>query len=149
MSRKETIKIRQSKLKEAFLDQLKHTPTIEQSCQKVGLGRATVYRWMKKGKKFAVEVDGALTEGRKFMSDIAETQLFSLIGDKKIEAIRLYLSTHNPRYNNKLELSGSVSTKDEPLTSEQKALIREALKLSSINYYEKIKEIQNTKKETK
>jgi len=69
------------------------------------------------------------------MSDIAENQLFSLIGDKKIEAIRLYLSTHNSRYGNKLELSGKVSTKDEPLTAEQKALIRQALKLSSLRNY--------------
>ena len=73
------------------------------------------------------------------MSDIAENQLFSLIGDKKIEAIRLYLSTHNSRYSNKLELSGGVSTKIEPLTKEQKKLIREALKLSSLKNYEKEK----------
>jgi len=72
-----------------------------------------------------------------FMSDIAENQLFSLIGDKKIEAIRLYLSTHNSRYGNKLELSGAVATKDEPLTKEQKKLIREALKMSSLRNYGK------------
>lgn len=137
MSRKDTIKIRQNKLKEAFLDQLKRTPTIETACQKVGVSRATVYRWIKERKTFEKKVDEALNEGRTFMSDIAENQLFSLIGDKKIEAIRLYLSTHNPRYGNKLELSGTVSSRDEPLTKEQKKLIREALKLSSIRNYEK------------
>lgn len=78
------------------------------------------------------------------MSDIAENQLFSLIGEKEMPAIRLYLSTHNPRYSNKLEVSGSVS-KDEPLTKEQKKLIREALKLSSLRDYvkEKRKEKQS------
>ncbi|MFA5696788.1 MAG: phBC6A51 family helix-turn-helix protein, partial [Bacilli bacterium] len=98
MSRKDTIKIRQNKLKEAFLEQLKRTPTIETACQKVGISRATVYRWIRDSKKFEKQVDDSLTEGRSFMSDIAENQLFSLIGEKKIEAIRLYLSTHNPRY---------------------------------------------------
>ncbi len=136
MSRKHTIKDRQNKLKEAFLEQLKRTPTIETSCQKVGVARATVYRWISANKHFEKKVDEALTEGRTFMSDIAENQLFSLIGDKKIEAIRLFLSTHNARYSNKLELSGSVS-KDEPLTKEQKQLIREALKLSSLRNHEK------------
>lgn len=140
MSRRDTIKARQNKLKEAFLEQLKRTPTIETSCQKVGIARATVYRWIKASKKFENKVDEALVEGRTFMSDIAENQLFSLIGDKKIEAIRLYLSTHNARYSNKLELSGSVSSKDEPLTKEQKKLIREALKLSSLRNYGKKKE---------
>ena len=132
MSRKDTIKLRQKKLKEAFLEQLKRTPTIETSCQKVSTSRASVYRWIKASKRFENQIDEALVEGRTFMSDIAENQLFSLIGDKKIEAIRLYLSTHNARYSNKLELSGAVSTKDEPLTTEQKKLIREALKLSSL-----------------
>lgn len=137
MSRRDTIKDRQNKLKEAFLEQLKRTPTIETSCQKVGIARATVYRWIKACGKFEKKVDEALVEGRTFMSDVAENQLFSLIGDKKIEAIRLYLSTHNARYGNKLELSGSVSNKDEPLTKEQKKLIREALKLSSLRNYGK------------
>jgi len=140
MSRRDTIKARQGKLKEAFLEQLKRTPTIETSCQKVGIARATVYRWIKASGKFEKKVDQALVEGRTFMSDIAENQLFSLIGDKKIEAIRLYLSTHNSRYSNKLELSGSVSSKDEPLTKEQKKLIREALKLSSLRNHGKKKE---------
>lgn len=137
MSRRDTVKARQNKLKEAFLEQLKRTPTIETSCQKVGIARATVYRWIKASGKFEKKVDEALVEGRTFMSDVAENQLFSLIGEKKIEAIRLYLSTHNSRYGNKLELSGSVSNKDEPLTKEQKKLIREALKLSSLRNYGK------------
>lgn len=139
MSRRDTITARQNKLKEAFLEQLKRTPTIETACQKVGVARATVYRWVKTNKRFEKQIDGALTEGRTFMSDIAENQLFSLIGDKKIEAIRLYLSTHNPRYSNKIELSGAISHKDEALTKEQKKLIREALKLSSLRHHEKEK----------
>lgn len=137
MSRKDTIKARQSSLKQAFLEQLKRTPTIETACQKVNIARSTVYRWVRESKKFEKQVDDSLAEGRTFMSDIAESQLFSLIGDKKIEAIRLYLSTHNARYGNKLELSGAVSHKDEALTKEQKKLIREALKLSSLRHHEK------------
>ena len=138
MSRKDSVKIRQNKFKQALLEQLKRTPTIETSCQKVGISRATVYRWMKTSKKFEKQIDEALTEGRTFMSDVAENQLFSLIGEKKYEAIRLYLSTHNARYSNKLEVSGSVTT-DQPLTKEQKKLIRQALKLSSLRNYGKHK----------
>lgn len=142
MSRQKTIIARQNRLKGAFLEQLKRTPTIETSCQKVGVARATIYRWIRASKKFEGLVNEALVEGRTFMSDIAENQLFSLIGDKKIEAIRLYLSTHNPRYSNKLELSGNVTSQDEPLTKEQKKLIRQALNLSSLRNYD-----QKNKKE--
>ena len=70
MSRKDTVKARQNKLKEAFLEQLKRTPTIETSCQKVSIARATVYRWIKASKKFEKKVDEALVEGRTFMSDM-------------------------------------------------------------------------------
>lgn len=138
MSKDKTIELRQKKLKEALLEQLKRTPTIETACQKVGVGRATVYRWRDQSKGFREQMESALNEGRTFMSDIAENQLFALIGEKKYEAIRLYLSTHNPRYSNKLEVTGSVNT-DNPLTKEQKKLIREALKLSSVRHYGKKK----------
>lgn len=140
MSRRKTIVARQNKLKEAFLEQLKRTPTIETACQKVGIARATVYRWINGNKHFKKKVEDGLTEGRTFMSDVAENQLFSLIGEKEFKAIKLYLSTHNPRYGNKLELSGSIATKDEPLTKEQKRLIREALRLSTLRNYGKKKE---------
>jgi hypothetical protein len=137
MSRKDSIQARQGKIKDALLEQLKRTPTLETACQKVGVARATVYRWIAASKKFAKDIDEAQREGRLFMSDIAENQLFSLIGEKKIEAIRLYLTTHNPRYGNKLELSGSLTAKDEQLSRSQKKLIREALRLSSLNIHGK------------
>lgn len=137
MSRKDSIQARQSKIKQALLDQLKRTPTLETACQKVNIARATVYRWIAASKAFEKDIDAAQQEGRLFMSDIAENQLFSLIGEKKIEAIRLYLTTHNPRYGNKLELSGSLTTKEEKLTPSQKKRIRKALRLSSLNVHGK------------
>jgi len=139
MSRQQTIKLRQSQIKQAFIEQLKHTPTIEQACQKSGTSRSSVCRWRRKSNRFDLEVEEALREGRAFISDIAETQLFSLIGEKKIEAIRLFLAHNNPRYSNKLELSGTVSPKNEPLTAELQSMIRQALLRSSLNQNEILK----------
>lgn len=133
MSKKEAIKIRQGKIKEAFLEHLKKAPTIESACQKAAVSRATVYRWMKQSKKFAKEIEENLAEGRLFISDIAEAQILSLIGEKKIEAIKYWLTHNSVRYGNKIELSGSLSTKDEPLTREQKELVRKALELANLN----------------
>ena len=132
MSRTETIAQRQGKLKQLLLEQLKRTPTIEQAAQKVGTTRMTVYRWRKASKRFDEAIEAALNEGREFVSDIAETQMFNLIGQGKQEMIKYFLSHNNPRYAAKLELSGEVSTKDNPLTAEQKALIRQAIKLSPL-----------------
>ena len=132
MSRTETITKRQTKLKQALLEQMKRTPTLEQACQKVGVSRMTVNRWRTKSKRFDGEVEAALREGREFVSDVAETQMFNLIGQGKQEMIKYFLSHNNARYANKLELSGTIATKDEPLTVEQKKLIREAMKLSPL-----------------
>lgn len=135
MSRKDSIKARQNALKTAFIEQLKRTPVIEQACQKVGLSRATVYRWIKEKKSFEKEMDAALAEGRTFMCDIAETQLFSLIGSQEFKAIAMYLKTHSPRYGEKIEVKGLAV--EESLTPEEKRQIRAALKLSSIRNYVK------------
>ncbi len=130
MSRATTIKIKQRKLKKAFLEQLKRTPTIELACEKSGVARTNIYRWVRNSKTFAKEVDLALTEGRIFISDIAESQIFSLIKDKKFDAIRFWLQSNNPRYGNKLEIKGHLTNASEPLTAEQAKLLREALKLA-------------------
>jgi hypothetical protein len=135
MSRKDSIKARQNVLKKAFIEQLKRTPVIEQACQKVNLSRATVYRWIKEKKSFEKEIDLALVEGRTFMCDIAETQLFSLIGDKEFKAISMYLRTHSPRYNDTIEVKGL--TAEPVLTKEEQKQIRAALKLSSIGNHAK------------
>ncbi len=139
MSREKTIKIRQAKLKKAVLEQLMRTPIIEIAAEKAGISRMTLHRWTKASKQFAKQVEEALFQGRLLICDIAESQLFSLMKDKKIEAIKYVLKHNNPRYADRLELSGTVSTKDEPLTAEQKALIRQALKLSSLRNYGKRK----------
>ncbi len=139
MTKKNKISIRQDKLKKIFIEQLKRTPTIETSCQKVAVSRSTVYRWMDSNKKFKKDVDEALAKGRDFMLDVAENQLFSLIGEKKFEAIRLFLSTHNMRYSNKVELTGQVNIKDEPLTPEQEELVKKALKLAGLLENKQIK----------
>lgn len=131
MTREETIAGRRNKLMTAFLEQLKRTPVIEQACQKCGVSCSTVCRWRRENKRFDRGVETALNEGRLFMSDIAETQLFSLIGEKEFKAIKFYLETHNKRYAGKLELSGTIENKNEPLTKEQQKLIRKALELSS------------------
>lgn len=126
---------RQAREKQAVLEQLKQTPNIEVTCQKVGIARATFYRWVKSHKKFAHDVEEALQHGREFVTDVAESNLISLISEKKFEAIRLWLTNHSPRFANKLELSGSVNHAEVPLTKEQKAIVRQALKLSSLNPY--------------
>jgi len=127
------IEKRQQEQKSLILNQFKKTPIVQISCEKIGISRATYYRWRKEDKDFFKEADQALSEGRSLMNDMAESQLLSAIRDKNLTAIIFWLKNNHNRYRNKIELSGEVKTKDEPLTEEQSKLIQEALTLASLN----------------
>lgn len=148
MNNNQNIEIKKDKQKQALLDQLKRTPTVELSCNKCGVSRATYYRWRRESKKFANRADEAIVEGRLFISDIAESQIFSLIRDRKFEAIRFWLANNEPRYSNKLEIKGHLTTINavDALTPEQKKLLRNALKLAlPKENYEKENKLQASK----
>ncbi len=131
MSKVETIKVRQNKLKQALLEQLRRLPLREAAYDKVGITRMTVSRWRKASQKFADEMDAAISEGYEFICGMAESQLISLMRQGKFEAVRYILQNHSPRYRDKLELSGTVGTQEVPA---DKALRRQALKHSSLSY---------------
>mgnify|MGYP001573957905 CR=1 FL=1 len=133
MSKVQTIKVRQDKLKAVLLEQIRRTPIKEIACGKAGISRTTLYRWMKLSNKFAGEIESSLNEGRELINDLAESQVITLIQQGDIAAMRLWLQHNSARYANKLELSGTVTTKDEPMTAAEKILLRKAFKHSSLH----------------
>ncbi|MDP2655711.1 MAG: phBC6A51 family helix-turn-helix protein [bacterium] len=148
MSRERTIKVRQVKARQALLEQLERTPIIELACDKVGISRTTFYRWIHANKDFAKTIEKSLVTGREFINDLAESQVLSLIKQGEIKAIRLWLTHNSARYANKLELSGTVATKPE-LSTEQKKVIRRALKLSSIGSHAKPRKGKTHRKDSR
>lgn len=132
MAKVQTIKVRQDKFRAALLAQLERTPIIELACDKVKVSRTTFYRWVHANKDFAKDVEKSLVTGREFINDLAESQVISLIRQGEIAAMRLWLQHNSHRYANKLELTGTVTTKEEPLTKMEKALLRKAFKHSSL-----------------
>ena len=139
MSKVQTIKVRQDKLKVILLEQLKRTPIKEIACDKAGVSRTTFYRWIKGSKKFAEEVEAAFNEGREFINDLAESQVISLIRQGEIAAMRLWLQYNSHRYANKVEHSGTVEIKEVPMTKEEKKIRMQALRHSSLGLYGKEK----------
>jgi hypothetical protein len=127
------------KTKELILEQLRRTPIIEITCQKIGISRMTLLRWKKDSKKFSSQVEDALIEGRLNMNDIAENQILALISQGKFEPSKFWLTHNDPRYANKLNITGTLKHKDTPLSVEQKAVIKQALKLTSKSYEKKKK----------
>lgn len=137
------IEQKQSKKKAELIEQLKKIPIIQIACEKVGVGRATFYRWRKDDKEFAENVEQSLSDGAYLVSDMAESKLISAIKKENLGAIIFWLKSHHPKYRTKLDLNANIRNLDEPLTPEQEALVREALRLAGTNYPNIINEKNN------
>jgi hypothetical protein len=131
MPEESRIEARQTEQKMLLVDQLKKTPIVQVACEKVGVGRATFYRWLKDDPDFAKIANESITEGNGLISDVAESQLANLIKSGNLGAISFWLKHRHPAYRNKLEVEANVRHEDVPLTPEQEAIIESALKLFS------------------
>lgn len=123
--------MKRDKLKDSIVENLKKMPVVEIACQKTVISRATYYRW-RKDPEFAKAADAAIAEGEALITDMSESQLISLIRDRNFQALQLWLRHHHPKYSNKVEITGHLNVKEEPLTPEQEELVRKAFELAGI-----------------
>lgn len=123
--------MKRDKLKNSLIEQLKEMPILQFAFKKVGVSRASYYRW-RKDPEFSKETDAAIAEGEALITDLSESQLISLIRDRNFPALQLWLKAHHPKYSNKVELTGNLNIKDEPLTPEQEELVEKALGLAGL-----------------
>lgn len=123
---------RQNSQKIELLTRLRETPVIEVACRKVGIARATFYRWKEKDDVFSKEVDTAILEGSALINDIAESQLLTAIKDQNMTAIIFWLKHHHASYATKVEVTAQMKNLNETLTADQEALVTRALQLASL-----------------
>ena len=117
--KKKTIRMRIKKDKELMLDQLRRTPIVTVAAEKIGIARATYYRWRKADSKFANSADGAIAEGTLLINDMAESQLLSSIKDGNMTGIIFWLKHHHPTYETRVEIRASANLSDEKLDTKQ------------------------------
>lgn len=129
MENNNTISERQGKDKQALLEALKEMPIIQVACKKAGIGRATYYRWCNEDKIFKRQSQDAMDYGIAFINDMSESQLITLIKEKKMPAISLWLKFHHFKYGAKNRSYSPVSSTDE-LTEEEKDMLNCALELT-------------------
>lgn len=118
--------------KQLLIEQLKKTPVVQVACEKIGIGRATFYRWKNDDEKFAAAVNEAISDGNGLVNDMAESQLMSAIKDKNLTAIIFWLRNHHPSYATRVEVTAKLKHDDEQLSPEQEALVMKALRLASV-----------------
>lgn len=131
--KKDAIALRKETNKEALIKQLKSTPVVEVACKKVGIGRASYYRWRKEDPEFSEMADEALFSGKNLINDLAESQLIRAIQEGNMTSIIFWLKHHHNDYRTRLELSGRIEAIGKRLTPEQEEAIENALKLAALD----------------
>src|SRR5258708_1612843 len=107
---------RQEDKKELLIEQLKKIPIIQVACEKIGVGRATFYRWRKQDSEFSKATDEAISTGELLVNDMAESQLLSAIKDKNLTAIIFWLKHHHAKYATRVEVTARLKQVPEQLT---------------------------------
>jgi len=124
--------IRRQKKKELIISKLKKNPVLQITCQNVGIGRSSYYRWREEDGKFAKKCDKAIAQGNSLINDMAESQLISAIRDKNLTAIIYWLKNHHRAYTTRIELDATHRIEEFKLTEEQQQLIDKAIKLMDL-----------------
>jgi hypothetical protein len=86
------------KLSKTFLDELAKTPNISICCERVGLSRQTIYRWMEEDRKFRKKVNESTLLGVESINDLAESKLIGHIKGGCKRSIEYWLNNHKETY---------------------------------------------------
>lgn len=129
-----SVEVRQSSDKAHLLDALKEMPIVQVACKKSGVSRATYYRWRRDDREFLRQCNDALAQGIDFINDMSESQLISLIREKKMPAIAMWLKHNNVRYGAKQQSFPNSSINDD-FTAEEENIVAQALALASGQNY--------------
>ncbi|MFA6458258.1 MAG: phBC6A51 family helix-turn-helix protein [Patescibacteria group bacterium] len=126
----ELIDQRQQKQKELLIEQLKKMPIIQVACEKISVGRATYYRWMKEDADFKEQASEAIEIGVKLMNDFAESQLITAIKNSNLPAITFWLRHRHKAYTQRVEVT--TKKEDLELNDEQQKAVEQALEFGGL-----------------
>lgn len=81
-----------------FIAAMEKFSTISAACEKTGLSRQSVYRWMDEDEDFRKRVEDARQRGIQALCDLAEVRLAANVNSGSQRAIEYYLRTHRKEY---------------------------------------------------
>lgn len=101
-TRKEAVATAQLKLK--LVQHLRDIPIATYACQRVGVPKATYYKWRKTDEVFLKASNEAIATGKLTLNDIAKSQLVKLIKEGDYRSISFWLKHNDDDFNSKLTL---------------------------------------------
>ena len=113
------------KQKRALIDLLKKNPIVEIACKKVGISRATFYRWQQKDVKFRSQIKEALEISRESVNDLAESKLIEQINGSSFKAIQFWLINNHKKYRPRK--GNQLPTDDDELSPAEEKMLERAM----------------------
>lgn len=90
--------MKKHRYEDKFIRELEKFPNISVACEKTGLSRQTVYRWMRNDINFKRRVEEASDVGIDSVNDLAESKLISNINQGNQRSIEYWLTNHKRNY---------------------------------------------------
>lgn len=115
--------------KEQLIKLLAKMPIVRAACEKIGVGRATYYRWIQEDNEFREKVEKALQGGKEEVNDVAEAQLIKAIQAGNLRSITYWLRNHHVDYNSKLAQRQLLHRRSDVLNKKETEVLKNALKL--------------------
>lgn len=111
--------------KKELVEALERFPIIYIALKKVGISKATYYRWRDDDAMFEAHVGEALSEGSKIINDLAESKLFEKIKEGDLKAATFWLKYRDQRYTERrsLEAHHFKAMETKSISEEQAELI--------------------------
>ncbi len=105
------------KVEKQFIEELSKIPIISHVCERIGISRESVYRWMRMDPKFKANADEALSLGRESLADLAESKLVGKVKEGHFPSIKLVLNANRSKYYGPQKAVNPVGNKITPVTT--------------------------------
>lgn len=105
--------------KNKLLQELEKSGNVYLSCLKVGVNKATYYRWLKEDNAFSKKAYQAIRFGRENNCDVAEHSIMLLVKEKNLKASEYILSHNSPRYKPSMSSSKVFLEHKRAITTEK------------------------------
>lgn len=93
-----------AELKHSLVKHLRDIPIATYACQRVGVPKATYYKWRKIDPVFREASDEAIITGKLTLNDVAKSQLIKLIKEGDYRSISFWLKHNDVDFGSKLTL---------------------------------------------
>jgi hypothetical protein len=90
--------MKKERVRKKLIDELRKTPIIQVACDRHGVSRQSVYRWMKEDDSFLSEVEEAVFEGSGLVNDAAESNVLNGIKNKDAGYTKFWLKHRHPQF---------------------------------------------------